>query len=893
MQQIPFKISSALKNVIGRDLITDDFIAVYELVKNSYDAHATEVVIKFEDDLIEITDNGKGMSFEDIKKKWLFVAYSAKRDRTEDKSLVNPEYEDYRNKIASRQYFAGAKGIGRFSCDRLGGELDLYTRHVGEADDASHVFVDWSKFEADPSREFIDVNVSYEIVPHSSFLDSVHGTTLRIKKLNAAWDCERIAKLKQSLERLINPFDYVDEGLVPRFVIRIEAPDCTFSDFGKTSERDKANGEVKNFVFEALDVKTTQIRVEIIGEKIKTKLTDRGQLIYEIEEPNTEFSLLTKELERVVFHLFYLNTAAKHNFTRIMGMQSVRFGSVFLFKNGFRVMPYGEYKKDLWGLDDRKTQGYARYLGSRELIGRIEIFGESGEFREVSSRDGGLVHTDSYQMLVDAFYEKGIRRLEKFTVDVQWADKELREEDNNREDTGALDNLDSKARIIKLIGNLVSGKDIKLIDYAKDFLNIVDERIEQAPKGLFAQLAKIAESTQDFDFAKRLRNLERQYNKSLEDAARAEELARLAEEERLAEAERRQKAEEELRIAEEFAMLESEERRKAELRAKEEEQKKKAAELIAFQEANQRKAAELRAQEETMNRKIAEEKRLEAEILAKERENERRRAELLAKEEERKRKEEEAKRAEAELQAQNASIQASQRLTQIKFLESVQSLEIGDVLELHHQIGIDANSIFEYVSNFRTKKNNQKFFEEEAIVNLTERVSFLAQKIIAVSKFTTKGGFLQASRDTEDDLITFIQEYYQKIYSAVSMRPFKVLFSGDVNKPFMRSFKPIEMTIVLDNLFSNSKKHKASEAHCNFEILASGEKLRISYWDNGIGLDKSIINPDSILERGFTTTNGSGLGLYHIKKVLGELNGTIHAIRGNKNELRIEMEVPK
>ena len=45
MQKTPlqFKISSALKNIIGSDLISDDFIAVFELVKNSYDAHSTKV----------------------------------------------------------------------------------------------------------------------------------------------------------------------------------------------------------------------------------------------------------------------------------------------------------------------------------------------------------------------------------------------------------------------------------------------------------------------------------------------------------------------------------------------------------------------------------------------------------------------------------------------------------------------------------------------------------------------------------------------------------------------------------------------------------------------------------------------------------------------------------
>jgi len=118
-----FKISSALKNLIGGDLITDNFVAVFELVKNSFDARATEVIITFEnlystDAKIIIQDNGKGMDYTDLTEKWLFLGYSGKRDGT----------EDYRDKINSGRIYAGAKGVGRFSCDRLGKYLNLISK---------------------------------------------------------------------------------------------------------------------------------------------------------------------------------------------------------------------------------------------------------------------------------------------------------------------------------------------------------------------------------------------------------------------------------------------------------------------------------------------------------------------------------------------------------------------------------------------------------------------------------------------------------------------------------------------------------------------------------------------------------------------------------------------
>lgn len=84
-EKLHFKVSAGLKNIIGKELINDKFIAIFELVKNSYDAGAKEVTIKFEniysdDSTIYIIDDGKGMSKQEIIDKWLFVAYSEKKN---------------------------------------------------------------------------------------------------------------------------------------------------------------------------------------------------------------------------------------------------------------------------------------------------------------------------------------------------------------------------------------------------------------------------------------------------------------------------------------------------------------------------------------------------------------------------------------------------------------------------------------------------------------------------------------------------------------------------------------------------------------------------------------------------------------------------------------------
>jgi len=182
-----FRISSSLKDIIGRDLITSDFVAIFELVKNAFDAHAGIVDIEFDEDRITIVDDGKGMSQDDILEKWLFVAYSAKKTGDEDANLPR----DYRNSIAERRGYAGNKGIGRFSCDRLGEGLELYSRSInGPA--VEHLVVDWTDFEQDPKSDFASVAV--ELSSTSAFPQSrlmlapvSNGTMLVITRLREAW----------------------------------------------------------------------------------------------------------------------------------------------------------------------------------------------------------------------------------------------------------------------------------------------------------------------------------------------------------------------------------------------------------------------------------------------------------------------------------------------------------------------------------------------------------------------------------------------------------------------------------------------------------------------------------------------------------------------------------
>lgn len=464
MTKKDFKVSSGLKNIIGKELIIDDNVAVFELVKNSYDAYAKEVKIIFQNTSDEqkskmlIIDNGTGMSSADIENKWLFVGYSDKKDEG-DKVIKKGE-----------RFFAGAKGVGRFSCDRLGTILNLYTRKKGERN--IHLLkVEWKKFEVDQKEMFQNISVDLSEIQKIEIdgydaSNFSYGTILEMYPLNSKWDEGKLRGLKKYLQRLINPSNPDDEK---EFEIYVDASEYKETDKG-INVNERINGRVKNFVFEKLGIKTTHISCVIDESSITTELVDKGERIVKIKEKNEKYP----NLKNIKILVFYLNQAAKTTFSRIMGVQPIEYGSVFLYKNNFRIQPYGNKGDDWLELEIRKGQGYSRNLATREIMGRIELSGKQEEFAEVSSREG-VQKTEAYYELKDFFRQKVLRPLERYVVEaIDW----------DRESGMTKSASDIKADSIKIISGIAGGlKDDKAeVEINPDLFKIMkDKQIEKFP----------------------------------------------------------------------------------------------------------------------------------------------------------------------------------------------------------------------------------------------------------------------------------------------------------------------------------------------------------------------------------------------------------------------------
>jgi len=764
-KRLHFNVSTGLKRVIGRDLITDDEVAIFELVKNSFDADATLVQIQFSGSSIWLVDNGQGMSADDLSHKWLFVAYSAKRE-------TSSASDDFRQRITERRHFAGSKGIGRFSSDRLGQTLVMQTRpRSDQAGTVHRVEVDWQAFEVDETKRFGTVPIAYAAMGAfelpSTLQTPSNGTAIEVRETRVTWDRARILHLKASLAKLINPFGATTDG----FRIEIVAPDEMSADDSlrvtaaskgeEPTDNDIVNGSVGNFIFATLKEKTTFIEVMFSdnGDGILTSLTDRGEEVFRIREPNP-YSLL--KYSGFTCQLYYLNQSAKATFTRRMGIPSINFGSVFLFRNGFRVYPIGDRGDDWFGIDARKQQGYARFLGTRDVIGRIDVSGTEEEFNEASSRNQGLIETAAVRSLRDCFWEYCLKRLERYVVPVSWADKG----EKLAEDLSRLMTDSGRARVATAVARLIDSPEVELLAYSRKLISVLNERSVQFENSL-ASLRAIAEKTGDDDLLSTLERAERRFD--------------------------------ELKAAEAEAQRVAEEERKA----------KEAAQALAL-------SAEARVA-------------LVTESL-----------------------EEERKRA--------------------LFLTSITSLDTATILNMHHQITIYAADLKQQIENCLGAARGEELTASDLISRL-EQVAFLNQKVLSISRLATKANFRLESDTIEADLADYIDEYVREGAIPFLGAGIRVQVENR-SSGFVRRFRPMEVTIVIDNLISNARKARATEM--SFKLAKSDKStLIIEVHDNGMGLPSSLDEPERIFELGFSRTSGSGLGLYHVRQILGEMGGGI------------------
>ncbi len=405
IKYLKFNFDVSAYRLLGRELITDRITALFEIVKNAYDANAENVTVEFIDinprsdkSKIIISDDGIGMSFEDIRDKWMVIGTSSKRI---NKFSPSP----YNRKVT------GKKGVGRFAVDKLGAKLVLKTKQKS-SNQTVFLETDWSKYQELENKQlkinfdnkenkfFTEVENTYWF-EESDKLNQ--GTILDISLIADVWskdDIERaykeLAKLVSPTQALKYPFDIVINSQYPEFDKR----------------------KVESYLIQHYTLKV-ELGFNQETEKQEIFKVEKGKLVKQFTDKRI--------CGLVKITLYYFDQKAKEKFKS--SFPGTIIDGVKIYRDGIITTPFAEYvalqnlQKDLLGIDKRRYSGFFDKLSTRDLLGFIEISNENNPNIIEATNRQDFVDNKEWQELKLFFIEQ-LAQIEKYLKEVKTEKRE-------------------------------------------------------------------------------------------------------------------------------------------------------------------------------------------------------------------------------------------------------------------------------------------------------------------------------------------------------------------------------------------------------------------------------------------------------------------------------------
>lgn len=474
--KIPFKVSARTAKLIGLENFSNEEGAIIELVKNTYDADAKNCILIFDikhttsvdgkgkeiklfnnvDSRIYVIDNGVGMTKNIISNQWMTIG-------TDDKL--------YQHLSENGRVKTGAKGIGRFALNRLGLITNLITVSNNNGEGLKWK-VDWKDFDksgatvSDVEAELVYIeNPSLKEFLLNKFSSSERliellnattfesGTVIEISELNDAWEIEQLEKLFGSLEMLLPPKEQSDFEInllsLNNISLLGEVKTAYHDDYDYKIEAIYKAGGSKN-----LEIKITRNELDI--DAIENRYSEIFNLDpmklfpYRLEDFKAKTIIINKTIDTILssevnkdlidkvgefsFSFYFLkNTISddkadgdlkKYPYKNfVSGNRKAwlkRFGGIKMFRDDFRIRPYGENGQDWLKLGERQSQspggagqklgGYR--IGPNQIAGTVNISRiHNLSFQDKSGREG-IIENDVFELFnnilreIIVFFEK-------------------------------------------------------------------------------------------------------------------------------------------------------------------------------------------------------------------------------------------------------------------------------------------------------------------------------------------------------------------------------------------------------------------------------------------------------------------------------------------------------
>lgn len=371
LEPLYFRVRGKLARLLGRESLSNPAVAICELIKNSYDADATEVSIEFENvksagGQIRITDNGVGLTLDEIEKTWMTVATDGK------------EKQPYTAKLKRRKI--GEKGVARFATEMLAHRLEIASKPENESY-GYKLSINWGEYDKAPQ---------FDKVPNQCWRfqkkKKDHGLELTLSPMRENWDESKMDLLFTKIGLLTPPVQTKRKG---DFRIRIVTPE-----FPKYSRA----------------VKSTFFQQAIFA--IKANLLKDGTNIFSFKtlEGKTVTEKLSKQyrcgpLEFRMF--FFYRDKGKYPFE--VDIKNLRktldgYGGLHLYRDGLKV---NLSEEDWAGLDAIRINDPSWYPSNKQVIGIIHITHDANpEIVDTTTREA-IIENPAFKDLV-RFIHKSI-----------------------------------------------------------------------------------------------------------------------------------------------------------------------------------------------------------------------------------------------------------------------------------------------------------------------------------------------------------------------------------------------------------------------------------------------------------------------------------------------------
>jgi signal transduction histidine kinase len=459
-----FRTKARAVDLLGKGQIADLPTAITELWKNGYDAYADNLTAEIylsgykglNNPLFVMTDDGKGMSRNDIFEKWLVLGTDSKSRATlEEKESEETLWKKPRIK-------AGEKGIGRLSVAFLGNPMLMLTKKQGHPLQA--LFFDWRLLE-NYNLFLDDVDIPVENIDYinefSSKFDKIKNDFLKNFDKendiagNLIWESTQ-SKLKNDIEnsvkgcflpeflkeKLLEDIIHLEKNNGTKFVVfePIEQIiEITSSDLDKSEERKFTLSSLLGFtnVFNEENEKKIQTKIPVynndnqeydlltsLGDFFNSKDFNFADIVIDgLFDGNGEFTGNLKIYDEIISYHFYsprkkekrnsygsypvkLGYSLGQDFSSKLDKTSfdyikekvTNYGGLYIYRDDFRVLPYGRENVDFLRFDQRRSKRAGTgFFSYRRMFGYLGLTRDKNpNLKDKSSREG-LINNASYR----------------------------------------------------------------------------------------------------------------------------------------------------------------------------------------------------------------------------------------------------------------------------------------------------------------------------------------------------------------------------------------------------------------------------------------------------------------------------------------------------------------